>query len=158
MQDGPPAVTSGKPKENSPVIFPEPSSALLSFGQTSIFLTQFSSQPQTSSQQRVQPKQQSPSPTSKAHPQPAHQGLSLAREGSKASAAGNLTLPRPHLGVFSPLKKVPPLPGPVPIRKAIFGGRLHPLPGNRVGSTSFLHPAPPEKPFELFFQAWPSNV
>ena len=71
MQDGPPAVTSGKPKENSPVIFPEPSSALLSFGQTSIFLTQFSSQPQTSSQQRVQPKQQSPSPTSKAHPQPA---------------------------------------------------------------------------------------
>lgn len=49
--------------------FPEPSPALISFGQTSI-LTQFSSQSQTLSLQQVQPRQQSPSPPSALRSQP----------------------------------------------------------------------------------------
>lgn len=62
--------------------------------------------------------------------------------------------PHPHL---TP-KKVPHVPGPVPHRRAIFSQKLHPLPGNCIGSQPWLDQAPPEKLFELFLQAWASSV
>lgn len=135
------------PQLGSSTISPHPggfSRAIPSSSFLWIFLIQVSPQPQPFPGQRVQPRQQSPSPSHARGPSP---GAKHREQETSPSA-------HPALGAFSPLKEVPSLPGPVPIRKkSIFNCRLHPLPGNHLGSTSFLGPAPPEKPFELSFPA-----